>query len=108
MAQPTGRDQMSPQLRACRVDFCEGQLLPIPRTKRSFTHRQITAATGKETCLPDSVAEFRSSGNGPSSRRRARGGSHVTVTQIPAHSHPFLASTDQTTRSTRRHVLGGG
>jgi microcystin-dependent protein len=84
-------------------EFCEGQLLPISENEVLF---QIIGTTyggdGESTfALPDLRGRLpihQGQGSGLSSRILGETGGveavTLTVTQIPAHSHPLLASND--------------
>jgi len=91
--------------------FCEGQLLPISENETLF---QLIGTTyggdGQSTfALPDLRGRLPlHQGNG--FILAETGGAEeitLTVNQIPAHSHPMLASSDQTTTpSAAGNVLG--
>src|SRR5436309_8381921 len=80
--------------------FCEGQLLPISENETLF---QLIGTTyggdGQSTfALPDLRGRIPiHQGNG-FTLAETGGAEEITITvnQIPAHSHPFLATTNQT------------
>jgi microcystin-dependent protein len=82
--------------------FCEGQLLPISEYDTLFNLIGTTyGGDGQETfALPDlqgRVPIHMGNGGGSSYTLAQTGGVEevtLTISQIPAHSHPFLASTD--------------
>ena len=91
--------------------FCEGQLLPISENETLF---QLIGTTyggdGQSTfALPDLRGRIPiHQGNG-FILAEIGGAEEITLTvnQIPAHSHPFLVSTDpNTTLNTQNHTLG--
>lgn len=81
--------------------FCEGQLLPISEYETLFNLIGTTyGGDGQSTfALPDMRGRIPiHQGNGFTLAEN--GGVEtvtLTVSQIPAHSHPFIASSDQTT-----------
>jgi microcystin-dependent protein len=83
--------------------FCEGQLLPISEFETLFNLIGTTyGGDGQSTfALPDLRGRLQvHQGNG-FTLAETGGVETVTLTtsQIPAHSHPFLASTDAGTQS---------
>ncbi|MEO5714170.1 MAG: tail fiber protein [Luteolibacter sp.] len=83
--------------------FCEGQLLPISENETLF---QLIGTTyggdGQETfALPDMRGRIPIHQGGGFTLAETGGVEEVTLTvnQIPAHSHPLLASTDIPTGS---------
>lgn len=76
--------------------FCEGQLLPISENETLFNLIGTTyGGDGQSTfALPDLRGRIPIHQGPGSVLGEAAGAEHVTLTvnQIPAHSHPFLAS----------------
>ncbi len=78
--------------------FCEGQLLPISEYETLFNLIGTTyGGDGQSTfALPDLRGPRSRSTSGTASRSPRRAASRrvtLTVSQIPAHTHPVLAST---------------
>lgn len=81
--------------------FCEGQLLPISENDALFTLIGTTyGGDGQSTfALPDLRGRVPLHQGGGHILAEAAGAEQVTLTvnQIPAHSHPLLASSDLAT-----------
>ncbi len=81
--------------------FCEGQLLPISEYETLFNLIGTTyGGDGQSTfALPDLRGRLPVHFGNSSVLAETGGAEEITLTvnQIPAHSHPFLASADNTT-----------
>jgi microcystin-dependent protein len=91
--------------------FCEGQVLPISENETLF---QLIGTTyggdGQSTfALPDLRGRLPIHQGGGFTLAEAGGSEEVTLTvsQLPAHSHPMLASSDPTsTPNAAKNVIG--
>src|SRR5437773_12223764 len=83
--------------------FCEGQLLPISENETLFNEIGTTyGGDGQSTfALPDLRGRIPLHFGNGFILAETGGAEEITLTvpQIPAHNHPFLASTDIATQS---------